>query len=58
MEQNFKIITPVYNSEQWIKKCIDSVKAQSYSNFEHIIVDDCSTDNTLQIAIAETEEDP
>tara|TARA_R110002126_G_scaffold187448_3_gene336146 strand:- start:5595 stop:6329 length:735 start_codon:yes stop_codon:yes gene_type:complete len=58
MEQNFKIITPVYNSEQWIKKCIDSVKAQSYSNFEHIIVDDCSTDNTLQIAIAEAKGDP
>lgn len=57
MEQNFKIVTPVYNSEDWIKKCIDSVKAQTYSKYEHIIVDDGSTDKTLEIAIKETRGD-
>lgn len=50
MAISFKIITPVYNAEDWIKKCIDSVKEQSQDNFEQIIVDDCSTDNTAQIA--------
>ena len=57
MENCFRIVTPVYNSEDWIKKCIDSVKAQTYSNYEHIIVDDGSTDKTLEIAIRETRGD-
>ena len=50
---NFKIVTPVYNAEAWIKKCIGSVKEQSQDNYQHIIVDDCSTDNTAQIAYDE-----
>ena len=50
MGKSFKIVTPVYNAEKWITKCIDSVKEQSYENYEHIIVDDCSTDDTLKIA--------
>lgn len=57
METNFKIVTPAYNCEKWIKKCIDSVKNQNYTNYEHVIVDDCSTDNTLKIAIEETKND-
>jgi glycosyltransferase len=43
------IITPSFNSEKTIKKCILSIKNQSYSNIEHIIVDGGSTDNTLKI---------
>jgi len=58
MDKCFRIISPVYNSQDWIKKCIDSVKAQTYSNYEHIIVDDGSTDKTLEIAIEETRGDP
>jgi glycosyltransferase involved in cell wall biosynthesis len=50
MDQHFKIITPVYNSQDWIGKCIKSVKDQDYANFEQIIVDDCSTDNTVEEA--------
>lgn len=57
MDQHFKIITPVYNSQDWIGKCIKSVKEQEYSNFEHIIVDDCSTDNTVEEAIKEVSGD-
>ena len=43
------IITPSYNSESFIEACINSVIAQSYTNWELIIVDDCSIDNTKEI---------
>jgi teichuronic acid biosynthesis glycosyltransferase TuaG len=43
------IITPTYNSEKYIKQMIDSVINQSYKNWELLITDDCSTDNTIQI---------
>lgn len=38
-----------YNCEQYAKQCIDSVKAQTYKNWCHVIVDDCSTDTTYKI---------
>jgi len=44
------IITPTYNSEKNITKCIQSILNQTYNNFEHIIVDNLSADLTLQIA--------
>ncbi|GAA0707325.1 glycosyltransferase family 2 protein [Paraclostridium ghonii] len=43
------IITPVYNSEKFIKDTISSVLKQTYKNWEMILVDDCSTDNSEQI---------
>ncbi|SIS38176.1 Glycosyltransferase involved in cell wall bisynthesis [Zobellia uliginosa] len=43
------IITPVYNSEKYITHCIESVLAQTYGNWEHILVDDCSTDKSIAI---------
>ncbi len=43
------IITPAYNSEKYISDAINSVLSQSYSNWEMIIADDCSTDNTASI---------
>lgn len=46
---HFKIIIPVYNSESWIKQTLESVKAQEYQNYECIISDDISTDNTWQV---------
>ncbi|EMD1718127.1 glycosyltransferase family 2 protein [Providencia stuartii] len=45
----FSIIIPVYNSENYIRDCLLSVKNQSYENFEAIIVDDGSTDNSLDV---------
>ncbi|MFJ8512855.1 glycosyltransferase family 2 protein [Lysinibacillus xylanilyticus] len=43
------IITPVYNSEKYIGETIKSVLAQSYKNWEMIIADDCSKDNTANV---------
>tara|TARA_R110000751_G_scaffold80304_3_gene162136 strand:- start:1153 stop:1938 length:786 start_codon:yes stop_codon:yes gene_type:complete len=44
---HFKIIIPIYNSEEWVWNCLLSVYTQSYDNYECIITDDCSTDGTL-----------
>lgn len=43
------IITPVYNSEKFLEECIQSVVSQAYENWEHILVDDCSTDDSVKI---------
>ncbi len=42
----FSVIIPVYNTEQYLKRCLDSVFAQSYTDFEVICVDDGSTDGS------------
>ena len=52
------IITPVFNGEQYLRECIDSVLAQTYANWEYIIVDNCSTDRTLDIATRYAGTDP
>lgn len=51
------IITPSYNASKYIKETIQSVKSQSYSHFEMIIVDDCSKDQTRDIIRSEMEDD-
>lgn len=43
------IITPAYNAERFIRETIDSVLKQTYSDWEMLIVDDCSTDQTVSI---------
>ena len=42
----FSIVIPVYNVEGYIEKCLNSIKIQTYSNFEVIIVNDGSPDNS------------
>src|SRR6184192_1386806 len=44
------VLTPVYNSEKYLSECIESVLAQTYENWEYIIVNNCSTDRSLEIA--------
>ena len=44
------IIVPIYNVKQYLEKCIESVINQNATNYELILIDDCSTDGSLSIA--------
>ena len=52
------IITPTYNHAAYIEACITSVQAQTYTNWEMIVVNDGSTDQTAQLVRALAEHDP
>ena len=43
------VVTPVYNAEEFLGETMDSVLAQSYENFEFLLVDDCSQDRSAEI---------
>ena len=45
----FSIIIPVYNYEKLIKKCLLSILKQKFSDYEIIIINDCSRDRSLEI---------
>lgn len=46
---NTSVIIPVYNCEKYLPECLDSIIAQTVTDIEIICVDDCSTDNSLNI---------
>ena len=53
MNENFpkvSVIIPVYNVEKYLAVCLESLLIQTFTDFEVIVVDDCSTDNSLAIA--------
>ena len=43
------VIIPMYNAEKYISECLDSILAQTFTDYEVIVVDDCSTDNSCSI---------
>lgn len=51
------IIVPVYNSEKYLGRCIDSLLAQSFKDFELILINDCSQDRSAEICEAYAEKD-
>ncbi|MBT6699324.1 MAG: glycosyltransferase, partial [Flavobacteriales bacterium] len=57
MSNLVSIITPSYNSSKFIMDCIDSVISQTFQNWEMIIVDDCSNDNSRNIISNFSEKD-
>lgn len=57
MKTLVSIITPTYNHENFIGLCIESVLTQTFDNWEMIIINDCSTDNTINIISSYARED-
>ena len=49
MGDKISVIVPIYNVEQYLRRCIDSIINQTYKNLEIILVDDESPDNCGQI---------
>jgi glycosyltransferase involved in cell wall biosynthesis len=52
------VVTPVYNGEPYLAQCIESVLAQTYHNWEYTILNNCSTDRSLEIAQSYAARDP
>lgn len=48
-DNQYLIVVPFHNVEKWITKCIESIKMQSYKNFNCVLIDDASTDKTVKI---------
>ena len=49
MKYKFTVFTPCYNSEKFIHRVYDSLKNQTFKDFEWLVIEDASTDNTLKI---------
>ena len=52
------VLTPVHNGEHYLAACIESVRAQTYTNWEYVIVDNASTDRTRETAERYAARDP
>ena len=51
------IIVPVYNTGKYVRECIDSIINQTYSNFKCCLINDGSTDNSLELITNHTKND-
>lgn len=58
MKPIVSIITPAYNAATTLKACVESIRRQTLTNWEHIIIDDGSTDGTLELVQSIAEKDP
>ena len=52
------VVIPVYNSSEYIDDCISMIKKQTLSDYEVLLIDDCSTDNTVEMIRKGTDGDP
>ena len=52
------IIVPIYNAEQWLERCVDSIVAQTYTDWELLLIDDGSTDRSGDICDRYAASDP
>jgi glycosyltransferase involved in cell wall biosynthesis len=48
-QPKISVITPTYNCARYLRDCIESVRSQGYTNFEHIVIDGASTDGTVEV---------
>ena len=56
IEGKVSIIVPVYNAENFLNRTVDSILAQTYENWELLLADDCSTDQSRDIMSSYTDE--
>ena len=57
LNKNVSVILSAYNAEKTINTAVESILSQSYDNFEFLILDDASTDNTFKIIESLSRED-
>jgi len=57
MDYHIKVTIPLFNVENWIQRCIRSVKIQKFKNFQCVLVDDISNDNSVTIINKEIKND-
>lgn len=56
-EEMISVVIPIYNTEKYLERCIDSVCEQTYNNLEIILINDGSTDKTEEICLKFSEKD-
>lgn len=54
---SFSVVIPLYNKENYIRRAIDSILSQTVQNFEILVVDDCSTDDGVEIVRSYQDQD-
>lgn len=57
MDELISVIVPIYNTEKYLVECVESLRKQTYSNIEIILVDDGSTDTSIEICDGFAEKD-
>ena len=53
----FSIITPIYNGQEYISTYINTLKKQTFTNWESLVIDDNSSDNSLELLFENIKDD-